>query len=319
MTVLFLRRIRWTASDNFKEQLTDKTKSAEEAKITRKNLKKLLLVCTQGTPFTFNNKMYMQTDGVMMGSPLGALFENIFMCELENTIIPSLGDKVCQWKRYVDDTFAFIKPNMEQEIQLALNSFHENIKFTYELEQDNSISFLDVLITRENDGNMETGVYRKPTHTDVYLNWNAHAPNIWKTSTVRSLAKRAFKVCSNDISLNTELNHLETVFINNNDYPKRVINNIIKSEKEKTNTNDESTNTNDEPTNTNTETPPTIITLTLPYAGHIEEKSSTNNSKHQRHQNPNYIQHQKTWFKIPNQRSDEKRTPTRRRLPCKMS
>ena len=58
---------------------------------------------------------------------------------------------------------------MEQEIQLALNSFHENIKFTYELEQDNSISFLDVLITRENYGNMETGVYRKPTHTDVYL------------------------------------------------------------------------------------------------------------------------------------------------------
>ena len=148
-------------------------------------------MCTQGTPFTFNNKMYMQTDGVMMGSPLGALFENIFMCELENTIIPSLGDKVRHWKRYVDDTFAFIKPNMEQEIQLALNSFHENIKFTYELEQDNSISFLDVLITRENDGNMETGVYRKPTHTDVYLNWNAHAPNIWKTSTVRSLVKRS--------------------------------------------------------------------------------------------------------------------------------
>ena len=171
-----------------------------------------------------------------MGSPLGALFANIFMCELENTIIPSLGDKARHWKRYVDDTFAFIKPNLEQEIQLALNSFHENIKFTYELEQDNSISFLDVLITRENDGNMETGVYRKPTHTDVYLNWNAHAPNIWKTSTVRSLAKRAFKVCSNDISLNTELNHLETIFINNNDYPKRVINNIIKSEKEKINT-----------------------------------------------------------------------------------
>ena len=84
-----------------------------------------------------------------MGSPLGALFANIFMCELENTIIPSLGDKVRHWKRYVDDTFAFIKPNMKLEIQVALNLFHENIKFTYELEQDNNISFLDVLITRE--------------------------------------------------------------------------------------------------------------------------------------------------------------------------
>ena len=70
--------------------------------------------------------------------------------------------------------------------------------------------------------------------------------------------KRAFKVYSNDISLNTELNHLETVFTNNNNYPKRDINNIIKSEKEKTNTNDEPTNT---------ETLPTIITLTLSYVG----------------------------------------------------
>ena len=136
-------------------------------------------------------------------------------------------------------SFAFIKPNTEQEIQLSLNSFHENIKLTYELEQGSKISFLNVLITRENDGNMQTCVYRKPTHTDVYLNWNAHAPNIWKTSTVRSLVKHAFKICSNDISLNTELNHLETVFINNNDYLKKIIKNIIKSERDKTRTKDE--------------------------------------------------------------------------------
>ena len=98
----------------------------------------------------------------------------MFMWKLENTIIPKLGNKVYQWKRYVDDTFAFYKPNTEQEIQLGLNSFHENIKFTYKLEQYNNISFLDVLITRENDGKIKTGVYRKPTHTDVYLNMHMH-------------------------------------------------------------------------------------------------------------------------------------------------
>ena len=140
------------------------------------------------------------------------------------------------------------------------------------IEQGSMISFLDVLITRENDGNN-----RKPTHTDVYLNWNAHAPNIWKTSTVRSLVKRAFKICSNDISLNTELNHLETVFSNNNDYPKKVIQNIIKSEREKTKTNDEP-NANDD-TN-NTETPPTTVTLSLPYAGHKGETIINKMKKH---------------------------------------
>ena len=65
-----------------------------KTKIPRKNMEKLLQLCTQGTPFMFNGKMYVQIDGVMMGSPLGALFANIFMCELENTIVPQLGDNI---------------------------------------------------------------------------------------------------------------------------------------------------------------------------------------------------------------------------------
>ena len=254
-----------------------------ETKITRKNLEKLLLVCTQGTPFTFNNKMYMQTDEVMMGSPPPPFWslvrKHLHLRAGKQHYSITWRQSLPMETLYVDDTFAFIKPNKEQEIQLALNSFHKNIEFTYELEQDNKISFLDVLIARENEEKMETCVYRKPTHTDVYLNWNAHAPNIRKTSTVRSLMKRAFKVRSNDISLNNELNHLETVFTNNNDYPKRVITNIIKSEKEKTDTSDEPI-TNDEPTNTNTDTPPTIITLTLPYAGHKRETIINKMRKH---------------------------------------
>ena len=55
-----------------------------------------------------------------------------------------------------------------------------HITFTYELEEANKILFLDVLVIRKDNGNMETSVYRKATHTDVYLNWNAHAPNTWK-------------------------------------------------------------------------------------------------------------------------------------------
>ena len=60
--------------------------------------------------FTFNGQTYIQVEGVMMGSPLGPVFANIFMCELENYLIPKLGDKISNWSRYVDDTFAFIKP-----------------------------------------------------------------------------------------------------------------------------------------------------------------------------------------------------------------
>ena len=42
----------------------------------------LLYLCTKDVLFMFNEKLYIQIDGVMMGSPLGSLFANIFMCEL---------------------------------------------------------------------------------------------------------------------------------------------------------------------------------------------------------------------------------------------
>ena len=43
-----------------------------------------------------------------MGHALGPVLANIFMAALERTIIPSLSDKIELWKRYVDDTIAFV-------------------------------------------------------------------------------------------------------------------------------------------------------------------------------------------------------------------
>ena len=145
-------------------------------KIPRNKMKELLLLCTQEVPFTFNGESYMQVDGVMMGSPLGALFANIFMCELENTIIPQLGNNIKSWTRYVDDTFAYIKPEMVDEVKTKLNEFHQNIRFTSELEADRKMPFLDVLIQVNSDNEIETSVYRKKTNTDIYMNWFSYAP-----------------------------------------------------------------------------------------------------------------------------------------------
>ena len=68
--------------------------------------------------------------------------------------------------------------------------------------------FLDILITPEEDGNLSTSVFRKPTHTDQYLQWDSHHTISSKYSVAGSLYHRAKTVCSNAQLLQKEEKHL---------------------------------------------------------------------------------------------------------------
>ena len=46
---------------------------------TRKELQKLSKIATSETHFIFNNEIYSQIDGVLMGSPFAPILANIFM------------------------------------------------------------------------------------------------------------------------------------------------------------------------------------------------------------------------------------------------
>ena len=109
-----------------------------------------------------------------MGSPLAPLLAEIFMIELEKSLIPNLS-KIKFWRRYVDDTICFVKIGSIEYIRSVLNSFHINIQFTYEVESNTKFSFLDVLLKR-NDKNITTTVYRKESNSDVYLHWDSFTP-----------------------------------------------------------------------------------------------------------------------------------------------
>ena len=55
------------------------------------------------------------------------------------------------WKQYVDNTIAVIKLSSMEHALSVLNSFHQNIEFTYELEKNLQINFLEVMLIRTND------------------------------------------------------------------------------------------------------------------------------------------------------------------------
>ena len=80
------------------------------------------------------------------------------------------------YRRFVDDTFLLFRSKEHIEMfRLYVNCHHPNIKFTSEIEENNSISFLDFKINRDNDRFL-TCVYRKPTFSGVFTNFDSLIP-----------------------------------------------------------------------------------------------------------------------------------------------
>ena len=65
-----------------------------------------------------------------------------------------------------------------------------------------------MLITRDEDGRLNTTVYWKPTHTDQYLHWDSHRAITSKYSMIGTLYHRARTICSNPSQLQKEEKHL---------------------------------------------------------------------------------------------------------------
>ena len=74
--------------------------------LTKDQFKKLLVFSVKQNHFVFEGNYFDQVDGVAMGSPLGPVLANIFMCYLEENAIQNYtGKQPSVYRRYVDDTF----------------------------------------------------------------------------------------------------------------------------------------------------------------------------------------------------------------------
>ena len=106
-------------------------------------------IATSDVQFSFNNTTYSQIDGVAMGSPLCPTLANIFIGYLESKIADDLYSQVV-YIRYVDDCLVISKTKSENAaIFQKLNSLHEKIPFTREVEENNQLPFLDISIIKD--------------------------------------------------------------------------------------------------------------------------------------------------------------------------
>ena len=95
-----------------------------------------------------------------------------------------------------------------------------------ELEKEGCLPFLDVLVNRKPNGTLGHRVYRKPTHTDRYLNAASHHHPAQKQGVINTLVHRA-KIISEPEFLSYELDHLRMALLKNG-YKKKDIERVIK-------------------------------------------------------------------------------------------
>ena len=208
-------------------QLFENTDTVEGFK--KSELKQLLCLATKESYFIFNGLLYKQIDGVAMGSPLGTSLANAFLSYYEKNWLNNCpqGFKPVFYRRYVDDIFLLFKSNEHLKyFQDFLNSCHINMSFSMETEKENKLSFLDVEVIRE-QGKFTTTVYRKPTFSGVYSNFESFLPSVYKFGMVYTLVYRCFRISSNRTQFYTELTFLKGIF-RKNGYPENLIDKCFK-------------------------------------------------------------------------------------------
>ena len=129
----------------------------------------LLTICLENTYFMFNKKLYNQVDGLAIGACTSGFAADIFMYRLEKKAINTFTNPPSIWGRYVDDTIAKLKKDLVEQFLEHLNNQHRRLEFTAVEMKDKKLEFLDTRIHIQEDGNIKTTIYKKPTHTDQYL------------------------------------------------------------------------------------------------------------------------------------------------------
>ena len=156
--------------------------------------------------FKFNDKHYLRTHGIAMGTKMAVAFAIIFMAHIEKQLLAISPHKPLIWKRFIDDIFSvWTLPEAEINnfIEFA-NSFHTTIKFTHEMSSE-KIVFLDTEVFKgprfNTDKILDVQTHFKPTETFQYTHFSSCHPLSVKKGFVKGEALRLLRTNSDPLSL----------------------------------------------------------------------------------------------------------------------
>ena len=168
------------------DRLLVDTSLSKRTPLSPERITRLLELCLNCTYFVYDGTYYLQIHGAAMGSPVSPIVCNLYMEHFESIALTTAPNPPGWWFRYVDDTHTKQKKAYVEEFTDHINSIDPDIKFTIEKEENGSLAFLDTHTIRQSDGTLKTTVYRKPTHTDQYLDFKSAHPEKHKLGVTRT-------------------------------------------------------------------------------------------------------------------------------------
>jgi len=176
------------------DSITKRWEYLERAtKITKVEFITAINFILSSTFFKFNEKIYQQTFGTPMGSPLSPIIADLTMRDLEENVLNTLNIRPLIYYRYVDDILLVAS---KEEIHVILNKFnnyHHRLQFTLEIEDNRSLNFLDVTLIIKNN-RIITDWYKKTTCSGRYLSYYSNHPTSHKIGIIYNLVDRAIKL-----------------------------------------------------------------------------------------------------------------------------
>ena len=194
-------------------------------KINRDDFLQAVKFVLNANVFSFNGVFYKQVFGTAMGSPISPVIANLVMERLETISLTKVPFELNFYKRYVDDIITCIKLDNLQTLLDTFNGFHSRLQFTYEIEKDSCLSFLDTIVYRSNN-KLITNWYHKPSWSGRYINFFSEHPMQHKVGLIKGLIDRA--ILLSDPEFRPANLTLIKDTLKRNGYPMEMVSTIIR-------------------------------------------------------------------------------------------
>ena len=149
------------------------------------------------------------------------------MCHFENIRLENAPPylKSTVYGRFLDDAFLlFRSKDHVEKFKNYLNKQQKNIKFTSQIEENGSLSFLNIIISENNK--FVTSVYQEPTFSGVFTYCESFIPDMGKRGLIETLLHRNSRLSSNCGNFRPEIETFNSIFKHNN-YPQNFMNHCV--------------------------------------------------------------------------------------------